>query len=222
VRAGSGDDKVQSDGYSWLDGGDGDDYLTAGANSVLIGAAGDDRLSVGDESRLDGGEGNDLLYTRRNSIVNGGQGDDAIQVGDGSVVLFNKGDGHDVLQPMGKTSISSGLLGKSEIVFGPDVTPADLSIATEGDRLVINIGGGDDSITLQTERNLRANITPAYQGAAPRGNEIFVGNLAWQDTKGVVTADGINPDQIPTMRFADGTVMTAADIVNLPRSGVTD
>jgi Ca2+-binding RTX toxin-like protein len=77
-------------GYSWADGGAGDDYLAApGGTDVLLGGAGNDTIEVGAAGYgayyLSGGSGNDRLVAHAGTATFvGGSGDDTMVGGSGS------------------------------------------------------------------------------------------------------------------------------------------
>jgi hypothetical protein len=104
-----------------LQGQAGDDTMTAGnSNSVLSGGAGSDNLA--------GGAGSDYLT--------GGAGDDTISTGAGAnVVAFNQGGGTD--------TVYSDAGASNTLSLGGGIGYGDLSLAKNGDDLVLNAGAND-------------------------------------------------------------------------------
>jgi Ca2+-binding RTX toxin-like protein len=115
INAGDGNDTITAGGFNdTITGGEGNDSLSGGGgNDNLIGGEGNDSLSGGDgNDNLVGGEGNDTLK--------GGNGDDTY--------IFNRGDGQD--------TITDGS-GFNRIVFGDNITAADLYARIDGKDLII-------------------------------------------------------------------------------------
>lgn len=79
LYGGEGNDRLAAGEGSYLDGGDGDDYLWLHSGGdgtpTLLGGAGDDTLHGAGE--MDGGEGNDEFYVYGNAHVTGGEGNDS-------------------------------------------------------------------------------------------------------------------------------------------------
>lgn len=104
IYGGGGDDVLQttflsSDGYSYLDGGDGNDALSAsdtGGHHTVIGGAGNDSIYAGgDQNQLDGGNDNDSINVAgANNTISGGAGNDVI-ISDGADALIDGGSGFD-------------------------------------------------------------------------------------------------------------------------------
>jgi Ca2+-binding RTX toxin-like protein len=126
---------VVTDGDDTLTFGSGDDVIDAlggndtvdadGGNDTVYGGAGNDTLLGGEgNDALTGGTGNDLLT--------GGTGDDAY--------AFNLGDGVDTI-----TDTAAAGEG-NELVFGPGITPNDLSLGLGS--LLIRVGTNGDAIHL--------------------------------------------------------------------------
>lgn len=94
-------------------------------DNLIIGREGDDIIS--------GLDGNDtLIGSAGNDTLNGGNGDDTY--------LFNIGDGQDTIHEF---------LGVDSIKFGIGITKVDVTFGQNVNDLVITIGAGGDSITLQ-------------------------------------------------------------------------
>ena len=132
LSGGDGDDTIDGgEGHDFILGGAGDDTLSGGAGAdVLLGGAGADTLDGGaDDDRLNGGTGDDALT--------GGTGDDTfvfdLNNGDDTITDFTTGDDRIDLREF--TEISGF---------------ADLTITTDGDDVVINLGDhGGGTIRLQ-------------------------------------------------------------------------
>jgi hypothetical protein len=122
TRGGAGPDTLVGDPDTpILQGGGGDDALTAGdPNSLLDGGEGNDTLA--------GGEGNDLLV--------GGEGNDTLHTGGGSnLIAYNAGGGAD--------TVYSDAGSMNALSLGGGLRYQDLSLAKEGDDLVLDTGGGN-------------------------------------------------------------------------------
>ena len=124
-----------------LDGGSGDDLLSAGSgDDVLHGGAGNDKLfgEAGDDM-LTGGAGNDVL--------SGGAGDDILRGGSGEdLFIFNGGGGNDIILDF---HTDDDTLRIAKNINGLDVnSAADVAaLATEdGDSTVLTFG--QDTVTL--------------------------------------------------------------------------
>lgn len=97
-------------GKDYLDGGEGNDSLTASYGSnTLVGGAGNDTLRAGQGPGavgdiLDGGAGNDTIYTYNYDVIAGGTGNDTIRRSTGTytdsgyrTIVFSAGDGSDTV-----------------------------------------------------------------------------------------------------------------------------
>lgn len=106
-----GDDSDQSlHGYD-----DGTELHAGGGNDTIYGYDGDDILY--------GDDGDDVIRTGGgNDFVSGGKGSDLIYAGSfneysNTTIFYNKGDGHDIIQPMGD---------ECRLLLGKDIHPDDL------------------------------------------------------------------------------------------------
>jgi Ca2+-binding RTX toxin-like protein len=129
VQAGTSaaDSLTGTDFDNVLRGGGGNDVLSGGlGQDVLEGGAGDDELN----------HGNDLPADR----LAGGPGNDRIWAGRGDQIVFDRGDGRDLLYPGGGVTIC----------FGPGVSPDDVVVRAGSDgsdgRIVLNLRGTTDEI----------------------------------------------------------------------------
>jgi len=143
LDGGSGNDSIEAaggDDLVW--GGDGDDYLD--------GQAGDDQIY--------GGEGNDVMRggAGEDRLV-GGRGDNQAFGGAGyDTYAYAKGDGTLYIEDIERLEYRAfggfggyGSSYENELVFGPDITLADLRFSRVGEQLVITVAGGaGDVITL--------------------------------------------------------------------------
>ena len=94
-----------------LDGGDGDDFVGATANSNwLLGGIGNDNLqAVGDSNALIGGDGNDQFQANGNSnTLDGGTGNDSLFIAGGASNNAFGGTGNDWLGANGSNHVLSG------------------------------------------------------------------------------------------------------------------
>jgi Ca2+-binding RTX toxin-like protein len=112
-------------GTDILEGGDGNDALSnVSGNTLLNGGAGADTLS--------GAAGNDLLI--------GGPGNDALTTGSGAdIIVFNKGDGSDM--------VAASTTADNTLSLGGGTLYADLLFQKSGNDLILHIGATDE-ITL--------------------------------------------------------------------------
>jgi len=118
VFGGAGGDALQgNDGNDVVSGESGDDQLYGQAgNDTLYGGAGDDALS--------GGGGADSLL--------GGKGADNLLGGlDNDTYAYGRGDGEDFIRDDGGTA--------DRIVFGAGIAPDDVTVASIGDTIVLNV-----------------------------------------------------------------------------------
>jgi hypothetical protein len=166
VAAGSGNDSiiVKTATASLIDGGDGDDQIRLAGRFLndIAGGMGEDTIEISATAVLsvDGGDGNDTLKVAADTVLGlaGGAGDDTIQVegkrlsasggtGNDSVTfnirrggsaeyLFARGDGAD-------TIASNGAL----TVMLTGYTPAEISVMTSNNRMVVTFEGSEDKLT---------------------------------------------------------------------------
>jgi Ca2+-binding RTX toxin-like protein len=160
-----------------LFGGNGNDTLTGGSNAdQLFGNANDDiLLGKGGNDQMSGGTGNDTMT--------GGTGADSMLGEDGDDrMIWNPGDGSDVMEGGNNLDTAEVNGGNGAEVFTitangarvrfdrVDPAPFLLDIGTT-ERLELNAGGGDDSIS--TSGNLAALIALTIDGGA--GNDTILG-----------------------------------------------
>ena len=127
------DSLLHSIGESSLVGGTTNDTLTGTSDSdVLLGMAGADRLY--------GNSGNDALV--------GGLGNDYLACGDGADTYeFDIGDGSDTIYNADTDTAGTAL---DRIKFGAGISLADIALKRSYYDLIISIGNGADSVTVQS------------------------------------------------------------------------
>ena len=116
---------------------------TMGGNDILQGLAGTDTLNdtVGN-NLFDGGAGNDTMTgCTGHELFIGGTGNDTITTGTGfDVIVFNKGDGQDLV------NVSTGA--DNTISLGGNFAYSDLSLTKIGNNLILKMGA-IDQVTLK-------------------------------------------------------------------------
>lgn len=131
VFGGQGDDRIEGQagadrlygdaGDDIISGGEQDDALYGGeGNDSLYGSHGDDRLEgASGDDELYGGEGNDVLVGGDGfNILVGGKGSDQLSSdNDNNLIVFNAGDGHDVVSAKGFYQLQLVGIHASQIVF---------------------------------------------------------------------------------------------------------
>ncbi|AZM81357.1 hypothetical protein EIP87_04780 [Pseudomonas aeruginosa] len=105
--------------------------------TLYAGMAGDQTIfGSSDADLIDGGAGSDRLR--------GGKGNDYLMGGDGSDTYhFAAGDGQDTLDNLSNTPSDSDMLSFD------DISRENLWLSRQGDNLVIDVRGSEDSVTLQ-------------------------------------------------------------------------
>ena len=175
-----------------------DDFIDGqGGNDQIEGLAGNDTLWGSDGNDvISGGAGNDdLAGSQGDDILAGAKGDDLIYGGsENDVYLFNRGDGHDLINNWESPA------DLDIISFGLGIQPGDVHghVDSEG-RLVLTFGG-DDSITLYWFDTYNGNailpeaIVERVQFVAKDGTRVFdfAGIVATLAT-GLLLADAANP-----------------------------
>ncbi|TXD63277.1 hypothetical protein FUT88_03130 [Ralstonia sp. TCR112] len=106
----------------------------------------------GSNQVLDGSAVADRLVATGGATVSGGKGDDLINLsGAGNTVVYQVGDGADLIQPAG---------GQYAIKFGSNLTANDLVVAVDGDALVLTFQDqGGDSLRIAGAAS-RAELRP--------------------------------------------------------------
>ena len=156
ISAGSGNDVVGGGGGAdLLFGGSGNDSMTGGAGrDFIFGESGDDVLDGGDgddvlaggagTDTLLGGAGNDAMSGNGSTTMSGGTGVDSITLTLGDRLLYNLGDGADIVHLSyadfnaedGSTTVERG-----EIEFGAGITAAATTLTLQGWTVFINVNG---------------------------------------------------------------------------------
>jgi Ca2+-binding RTX toxin-like protein len=128
----SSDLVIGNDLGNFIDGGDGNDVIFAGAgddfllggegNDIIYGGAGNDLIDVGNGNNIaDGGAGSDNIFGGDgNDILSGGDGSDEIYGGDGDDILTG-GEGIDYLQGDGASAGDETVTGNLFLVTSDDV-----------------------------------------------------------------------------------------------------
>lgn len=116
----------------------------------IEGTQGNDILhgtSVND--RLNGGAGDDILFGGDgNDILDGGSGNDFLDGGPGNdVYRFGRGYGEDTISH----KYADYIAGKRDVIeLGPDITTDDITLARDGDDLVLSINGTNDRLIVKS------------------------------------------------------------------------
>lgn len=192
------------DGADEAHGGSGDDFLfgEGGDDGPLVGGAGSDYIDGGDGNdtlagdsdgsapgadTLFGGLGNDILWgDEGDDMLHGGPGNDTLEGGDGNDHLTG-GPGIDAL---------AGLAGNDRYHFGiGDDSAAGSTIAdASGDNRIVF--GGD--------------IFPYFVKLQVSGGNLIV---SYTDTDSVVVTGGASGSVVQNYEFADGRVVSHADLL---------
>lgn len=191
MQGGNGADTLIGwEGNDYITGDSGDDFLQGcvGDDTVLGGDGNDSLFGIYDKDSLLGGIGNDTLDggTENDTLI-GGIGNDSLIGGTGDdTYVFNLGDGQDTISEEPAYEVSQG---NDTIKFGPGITPDDVTfsgVLTDYvfQDMVISINGTTDRILIKNQMD-------------------------------VLTGSTITPmPKIENFVFADGTVLTFADVLN--------
>ena len=175
-------------GADLVTGGSGADTISGnGGNDTLEGKGGSDQLLGGTENDvMTGGDGNDNMFGEDGNdrmIWNPGDDSDFIEGGNGAdIAEVNGGNGAEVF-----TVTANGARVRFDRV---DPAPFMLDIGTT-ESLVLNAGGGDDSIS--TSGNLAALIALTLNGGA--GNDTILGSNGADIILGDVGNDFVDGQQ---------------------------
>ena len=178
----------------FLDGGDGNDALTADllqAKATLIGGSGDDTLLGGlSDDLLDGGDGDDflsgnvgndsLLGGAENDALQGGDGDDSLQ-GDSGADTLDGGSGSDQILAGNDNDLVHGGLGNDVISgeSGDDTLNGggddDYLDGGSGANVLLGLDGNDTLVFSDTTgRYLGGDGNDRLQYAMPAGASVVV------------------------------------------------
>ncbi len=126
---------------NYLDGGDGNDSIIAGANDTVKGGDGNDIIAGGRD--IDGGNGDDQISSNFQANISGGGGNDTIGGSAGADTIVG-GDGNDVIDGNTGSDNISGGSGDDVIRGGNGSDPNALSGEAGAD--ILTGGGGSDLI----------------------------------------------------------------------------
>ncbi|MEW6427017.1 MAG: calcium-binding protein, partial [Thermodesulfobacteriota bacterium] len=197
LLGGDGDDFLDGGGNDWKGLGGGNDRIFGGTGNDslrgsgwLDGGEGDDDLRglSGEQvvgTSFVGGSGNDLLWGGGgDDILAGGTGNDTLDGGAGAdTFVFNIGDGADFVRNYDWYGVR---MSEDTIRFGAGIDLTSLSLIKAGSNLVVTIGDNGDQITCVD----------------------WYGGFDWLEP-GRITY----PSQIGFFSFADGTGLTADDLM---------
>lgn len=240
LDGGDGDDQLSGYDAATLTGGAGNDRMSGYYNVLADGGAGDDLLSAYDNAQVTDLSGDNDIHVYAQSVVTTGSGNDRIQASDRSVV--DAGDGYNLISAGNFSTVTAGsgddLVGAGDRSMvktgaGDDVVQvgrgSDVTTGTGDDRLIVggettihfNRGDGNDSIGgsewgqayRATDRlsssvlSFGAGIVPADLTMRRQGNDLLV-----QIGSDSVTLKDVQRHGIPTMSFADGSVLPGDQI----------
>jgi VCBS repeat-containing protein len=230
----------EGDGNDYLDGGAGDDILLGlGGQDELYGGDGADQI-VGDNGGTDtsgaadtiyGGAGNDVIYGQGgddvidagadndlvvggsgNDLIDGGTGDDQLQGGEGNDTLAG-GEGSDMLFGESGNDTLKGGAGTDYLLGGLGDDSLD---GGEGDDVYYySMGEGNDHISDSGGTDWLV-FNDIYWGQVQLG----VGSMKLTIPGGEIHLDDFDADNpyaaggIEYFQFADGTVMSKAQLIN--------
>jgi Ca2+-binding RTX toxin-like protein len=215
IAAGTGSDIVHGDA-------DNDNIIGEDGNDVLFGDNGDDRI-FGDASYaqhgqdiLHGGLGNDLLLGRgNNDAVYGGQGNDTLYGDDRTISgtpvalrgndYLDGGAGSDVLYGNEGDDILIGGTG-NDVIYGG--AGKDIYLFNRGDGIDTIVDSKDGNIfrfgTGVSKDNIKLRLGSLLLGIG-NGDQVHI--------DGFSADDALNSVAIDSFEFADGSVLTPADLL---------
>ncbi len=216
-------------GRDSLDGGDGDDILIAGdGDDVLAGGAGHDELQGGagadrlsgeaGDDRLFGQDGNDTLFGDEGHDLLRGEADDDVLFGGAGVDRLFGDDGADRLYGDEGADVLLGGAGTDVLEGGQG--DDHLEGGQGADTYLFRLGDGNDTVIDATGEGNRVRfglgITPQdlTLGSASGALVVRVGSIGGSLTiNGFNPADASAPSDVAQYEFADGTVLSHADLV---------
>ncbi|MBX9826325.1 MAG: pre-peptidase C-terminal domain-containing protein [Xanthobacteraceae bacterium] len=203
IYGGFGDDSFfvsAGEGGDTIDGGEGDDYLEIDTSSSV-----EVDLSLGTVTGVDIG----AMTVSNIEAVFTGEGDDTL-IGSGGDNALGGWLGDDTLEGGGGDDYLEGGEGADTYVFnlgdGADVI-RDQGDVSDTDVLILGAGIDPDDVSLSVEGDGDVILTIGSNGDVIR----LVNQLSGPETE--------SEDAVEEVRFADGTVWTAADIVDLINGG---
>ena len=119
------------------------------SNSKVDGGSGNDRISAWSDSRVDGGDGDDVIQAHSGSLVAGGRGNDTIVVRANSVVSFEAGDGQDTIHTGTATTIQ----------LGQGMTAERTKVEVSGNVATVRFDDSDDTLTLHLRPGSPASLS---------------------------------------------------------------
>lgn len=226
LSGGSGNDRLSAYGGAVLDGGDGDDRVSAYDRARVTDLAGDNDIQAYSLAQVTTGAGNDRIQGGDNSVVDAGEGHNWVTSGQGSTIRAGAGD--DMLGGGAHSTIASGG-GDDYIVAGRGST---VTAGTGDDRLIVDggatihfdrgdgndvVGGGEAGMAFTATDRLSSSVLSFGTGIVPadltmtrQGN-----NLRIQVGADSVTLTDVERHGIPTMSFADGSVLDGAQVAEM-------
>ncbi|MER5938312.1 calcium-binding protein [Streptomyces sp. NPDC001928] len=120
LNGGTGDDNITAGSGGVIFGEDGNDTIRAGEAAVVFGHGGADTIYVdGDEAAAEGGVGNDVIYGGASrQHLTGGDGNDTVRGGTGSDYLYGS-PGNDILYGNSGDDTIYGNSGNDKLYGGP-------------------------------------------------------------------------------------------------------
>lgn len=216
----AGDSMRGSDGDDTIFGAVGNDTINGGAGQDVIGGGGGNDLILGgaDNDTLSGGDGNDTLDGQGgNDVLFGDAGDDIFVLGNGSGGddVVEGGEGFNLIQVNGTGNSDNLTIGANNrrisVTRGLATITADNNMSVQ--RLVVNAGAGDDTVTVNDlstidcailvvvngdEGNDRLTAQGAGLGLARlmmngnAGNDTILGSLGGDSLSGNEGNDAVN------------------------------
>jgi len=175
------DTLIGGSGSDALSGGMGADWVVGGGGSdVLYGGTGDD-VVIADMNNTD--QGNDLLAggagddeldgSVSNDLLIGGQGNDYLTDFMGNnVILFNRGDGNDVLSLWNGSTMGS--ISNDTVSLGGGISLSDLSFSRNGNDLILNVGNGESlTFSLWLDNTWNYKVADRLQIVTDTGIALF-------------------------------------------------
>jgi len=234
LDGGAGDDVLSGGGEAdVLLGGGGNDTLTGdfqddliGGNDRLDGGAGNDTLVGGrGDDILFGGSDSDVLYGNEGQdVLDGGSGNDELQGGSGADVLWGGTENDQLVGEEGSDTLFGGdgndTLNGGE---GDDVLVGGVGVdtligGTGADTYIFNLGDGVESIQ---DNPGEGNRVVFGAGITEDDISVGIGSLVVRVglTGDAIHIQGFNPATptvpvgIETFEFANGTILTQADLI---------